>query len=70
MEENSLAFEMLGEIKKTNKRLFITIIILIVALIISNAGWLIYESNFEYGIDEQVQTIETSDIDNSNITQY
>lgn len=38
--------------ERTNKRLWIVIIILIAALIASNAGWIWYESQFEYEITE------------------
>jgi len=45
--------------ERTQKRLWVIIIILIVALIGSNVGWLLYESQF---IDEMVtQEIETGD---------
>jgi len=68
-EQNTLAMEMLKELKKSGQRKFIIIIILIIALIGTNLGWLIYESQFE--------TVETTeqymeDLDNptnSNFTQ-
>ncbi len=68
MEEKSIALEMLEEVKKSNKRWFFISIILLLALIISNVGWLLYESGFEYV--EETQTVESSDINASNITQY
>ena len=36
----------MSRMERTNKRLWILIIILIVALIGTNAGWIIYESQF------------------------
>ena len=45
--------------ERANKRLWIIIIILIVALVGTNAGWIIYESQFavtETTIDQQVDT--------------
>ena len=38
----------MARMERTNKRLWILIIILIVALIGSNAGWIYYESQFDY----------------------
>jgi hypothetical protein len=42
----------MARMERANKRNFIIIIILILALIATNAGWIIYESQFE--------TVETS----------
>ena len=47
VHEQSLALEMLSELKKTTKRWFVISIILLVALVVSNIGWLLYESTFE-----------------------
>ena len=47
VHEQSLALEMLAELKKSSKRWFVISIILLVALVVSNIGWLIYESSFE-----------------------
>lgn len=44
-----IAFE--GEMtrmERVNHRLFILCIVLIVALLVTNIGWIIYESQFEY----------------------
>lgn len=43
----------MNRMERTNKRLWIVIIILIVALLGTNAGWLVYESQFA---DEVVTT--------------
>lgn len=70
MEEKSLAMEMLRELKKANKRNFAIIVILLVALVVSNIAWLVYESQYETIVEETVQTVESSDLDNTSITQY
>ncbi len=67
MEKETLALEMLKELKKSGQRKFIIIIILIIALIGTNVGWLIYNSQFEEVTLEE-QTIE--DIDNSSNSTY
>ena len=65
VHEQSLALEMLSELKKSSKRWFVISIILLVALVISNVGWLIYESSFETVYEDSTQ--ETYYTDNSNI---
>lgn len=67
VHEQSLALEMLSELKKSSKRWFVISIILLVALVISNIGWLIYESQFETIVDTE-QTID--DINNTNNTNF
>lgn len=71
-EENTLAMEMLKELKKQGKYKFIIIIILIIALIGTNIGWLIYNSQFETISEEETTTeqyIENIQSDNSQFTQ-
>lgn len=48
--------------ERTNKRLWVIIIILIVCLVGSNAGWLIYESQFA----DEVTTIEQDSANGTN----
>ena len=67
VHEQSLALEMLAELKKSSKRWFVISIILLVALVVSNIGWLIYESQFETIVDTE-QTID--DINNTNNTNF
>lgn len=67
MEKNTLAMEMLKELKHQSKRWFIIAIIELIIIIATNTGWLIYESTFET-ITEEEQTIE--DIDNSSNSNY
>lgn len=47
VKEQTLALEMLSELKKTTKRWFVVSIILLIALVGTNVAWLIYESSFE-----------------------
>ena len=68
VHEQSLALEMLAELKKSSKRWFVISIILLVALVVSNIGWLLYESTFETVYEDRTQ--ETYYTDNSTITQH
>ena len=56
VHDQSLALEMLSELKKSSKRWFVISIVLLIALVISNVGWLIYESQWEE--TTETQTIE------------
>ena len=67
VHEQSLALEMLSELKKTTKRWFVVSIILLIALVGTNVAWLIYESSFETVYEDSTQ--ETQYTDNSTITQ-
>ena len=67
VKEQTLALEMLSELKKTTKRWFIVSIILLIALAGTNVAWLIYESSFETVYEDSTQ--ETHYTDNSTITQ-
>ena len=58
VHEQSLALEMLSELKKSSKRWFVISIILLVALVISNVGWLIYESSFETVYEGETTTVD------------
>ena len=46
--------------ERTNKRLFILCIILVICLVGSNAAWLCYESQFEDEVYTQEADVETS----------
>lgn len=71
VKEETLALEMLSELKKTTKRWFVVSIILLIALLGTNVAWLIYESQWEYASEETTQTIEDVDNpNNSNFTQH
>ncbi len=65
---DSLATEMLKELKATSKRKDIIIIILIAIILISNIAWLVYESQFET-ISTEEQYIDNIESDNSSYTQ-
>ena len=67
VKEQTLALEMLSELKKTTKRWFVVSIILLIALVGTNVAWLIYESQFQTVIEDSTQ--ETHYTDNSTITQ-
>lgn len=67
MEKDSLALEILKEVKAQSKRWFIIAIVELVLLVGSNIGWLIFESQYETTTtDEQVM----EDIDNSTNSNY
>lgn len=64
--EQSLAYEMLGELKRANKRIFIITIVEFIIIVSMIIGFFIYESQFNYGVETN-QTIE--DTQNSTINQ-
>lgn len=68
VHEQSLALEMLTELKKSSKRWFVISIVLLIALVISNVGWLIYESSFETVTETQTVEQHQEDTDNSNMS--
>lgn len=55
---------MMVRLERTIKRLWITTIILIVLLVVSNLGWLFYEGQFER------QTIVTQDVNTKESPAY
>lgn len=70
MEKESLALEILKEVKANCRRWFIIAIIELVLLVGSNIAWLVYQSQYEdvTTTTDEVQTIE--DIDNSTNSNY
>jgi len=69
MEKETLATEMLKELKSNAKRWFIIAVVELVLLVGSNICWLIYENQYEIiTTDETEQSIE--DIDNSANSNY
>ena len=68
VHEQSLALEMLSELKKSSKRWFVICIVLLIALVISNVGWLIYESQWEEVTETQTVEQHQEDTDNSNMS--
>ena len=57
----------LARAERTAKRLWITILLLIVLLVGTNAGWIWFESQFEYSQTTQEVTQESNHVDNSFI---
>lgn len=68
VKEQTLALEMLSELKKTIKRWFIVSIILLIALVGTNVAWIIYESSFETVTETQTVEQPQEDTDNSNMS--
>ena len=68
VKEQTLALEMLSELKKTTKRWFVVSIILLIALVGTNVAWLIYESSFENVTETQTVEQHQEDTDNSNMS--
>ena len=68
VKEQTLALEMLSELKKTIKRWFVVSIILLIALVGTNVAWLIYESSFDTAYEDSTQYME--DIDNTSNTNF
>lgn len=66
-QENSLATEMLRELKAQNKRQHITIIVLIAVIVAMIIGFFIYANQFEVVGEESTQ--ETYYTENSEVTQ-
>ena len=58
VHEQSLALEMLAELKKSSKRWFVVSIILLIALVGTNVAWLIYESSFETVYEGETTTVD------------
>ena len=68
VKKQTLALEMLSELKKSTKRWFVISIILLVALVATNVSWLIYESSFETVTETQTVEQRQEDTDNSNMS--
>ena len=58
---------MMARAERTAKRLWITILLLIVLLVGTNAGWIWFESQFEYSQTTQEVAQESNHGDNSFI---
>lgn len=70
MEEKSIAYELLQEVKKTNKRLFILAIVELVVIVSMITGFLIYLNQYDYvATDELYQDISDSELENSTLNQ-
>lgn len=51
----------MARLERTNKRLFIIVVILILALIGTNVGWLYYESQFQVEQTTVEQEVDTGE---------
>lgn len=81
MEEKSIAYEMLEELKRANERLertsnsnskrcFVIAIVELVIIISMVIGFLIYQSQYDYvATDELYQDISDSELENSTLNQ-
>jgi hypothetical protein len=58
--------EIIRDLKKSSKRNFIIIVILLFMLFGSNVAWFIYESQWTYEAETQTIEMEQTDVDNSN----
>ena len=65
--EHSIAFEMLQEIKKSNKRWFIIALVELIIIVSMIVGYFVYQSQYEY--TDEIYTQETHKIDNSTVNQ-
>ncbi len=65
-ESQSLAYELLQDSKRRSKRDFITIMVLISLLFLSNIAWILYINQYDF----TTETIEQyqEETDNSHIT--
>ena len=62
-----IAFESeLTRMERTNHRLFILCILMLVALLGTNAGWLWYESQFEYFTETTQEVTQSAESENGN----
>jgi len=52
MEEKSIAYELLQEVKRTNKRLFILAIVELVIIVSMITGFLVYLNQYEFATEE------------------
>lgn len=67
-EQDTFAMELLHELKKSSRRNFIIAIILLIALVVSNIAWLIYESQYEEVSTEEVEKYITQEQDGTENT--
>lgn len=66
MEEKSLAMELLQDMKKTNKRMFALLVIILILWFATIGSFVWYINQFDF-VTETTQ--EMTDIDNSTATQ-
>ena len=70
MEEHSIAYDMLQEIKRSNKRWFIIALVELAIIVSIVVGHFVYESQYSYEATEDTyQYVEDTQMDNSTINQ-
>ena len=67
-KEESLALEMLRELKAQARRWFIIAIIELLLIVATNICWFLYNSQFEEIIEEETMTQEQIETENSNMS--
>ncbi len=71
--EHSIAFEMLQEIKKSNKRWFIIALVELAIIVSMVVGYFVYESQFEIDAQSNAETyqyVDDTNMDNSTLNQH
>ena len=68
IKQQSLALEMMKELKKSAHRWFIISLFLLIALVGTNVAWFIYESSFETVTETQTVEQHQEDTDNTNMS--
>ena len=68
IKQQSLALEMMKELKKSAHRWFIISLFLLIALVVTNVAWFIYESSFETVTETQTVEQHQEDTDNTNMS--
>lgn len=68
IKQQSLALEMMKELKKSAHRWFIISLFLLIALVGTNVAWFIYESSFETLTETQTVEQYQEDTDNTNMS--
>lgn len=66
MQDKSFAMELLDDMKKTNKRMFIIWIITFVGLLLA-VGYIIHLSNKYQKVEDTIEIEDVEEIDNSHI---
>ena len=70
MESLSIAYELLRELKHTNRRIFIICIVEFVIIVSMIIGFFVYESQYNYADEQKMyQEIENTTLSGSNISQ-
>lgn len=68
MEEKSIAFEMLEELKRSSKRWFIIALVELAIIVSIVIGYFVYQASLEQ-LEETYQYVEDTDLNNSTLNQ-